>query len=291
MKYLLNLTPFSRFFSGFAAGGIAGGNIQSALQGALTAGITFGLASGFDLHGAATFGEAKHLGQIALHAAMGCASSAMAGGSCKSGAISGGVAAFASPLMPANRIGRLLGSSIVGAIASALSGGKAANGALTAAFSYLFNEVAAARHEELRKGDTGFHKYSEFSGCGDAAYCNRADINAALNFLPSMTPMFGIGGSNYSFAGPGVVESYGDSSGILNVTTSAHALKWGVVARNAEYRDGQWGILTTGMGYGILPRQNEYLASVFWRRIDVGVFEHASNARWVACVGKPAGCQ
>ncbi len=127
---------------GFAAGGIAGGNIQSALQGAFTAGLTFGLASGFGLHGAAAFGTGKHLGQMALHAAMGCAQSAMAGGSCKSGAISGGVSAFASPLLPPDRIGRLVGSSAIGAIASRLSGGKAENGALTAAFSYLFNEGA-----------------------------------------------------------------------------------------------------------------------------------------------------
>ena len=110
--------------------------------------MTFGLASGFDLHGAAAFGEGKHLGQIALHSAMGCGSSAMAGGSCRSGAISGGVSAFASPLLPANRIGRLVGSSAIGAVASKLSGGKAENGALTAAFSYLFNVAAEAMKAE-----------------------------------------------------------------------------------------------------------------------------------------------
>jgi RHS repeat-associated protein len=133
--------------SGFASGGISGGNIQSALQGAFTAGLTFGLASGLGLHGGAEFGSAKHAGQVALHAAMGCGSSAMAGGSCKSGAISGGVSAFANPLLPGGNgfsAGRLVGTAIIGAIASRLSGGKAENGALSAAFSYLFNEAAKA---------------------------------------------------------------------------------------------------------------------------------------------------
>jgi RHS repeat-associated protein len=127
---------------GFAAGGIAGGNIQSALQGALTAGLTFGLATAFDLHGAAGFGTGKHVGQIALHTAMGCASSAMAGGSCRAGAISGATSAFASPLLPADKLGRLAGSAAIGTIAAKLSGGNAQNGALSAAFGYLFNEVA-----------------------------------------------------------------------------------------------------------------------------------------------------
>ena len=132
--------------SGFASGGIQGGNIQSALQGAFTAGVTFGLAEAFGLHGGASFGPGKHLGQVALHSAMGCASSAAAGGSCKSGAISGGVSAFASPMLAGDgksfSAGRLVGRTIIGAVASRLSGGKAENGAMTAAFSYLLNEAA-----------------------------------------------------------------------------------------------------------------------------------------------------
>lgn len=84
---------------------------------------------------------------MALHSAMGCAQSAAAGGSCKSGAVSGGVSAFASPLLPGDgksfSAGRLIGNAIIGAVASRLSGGKAENGALTAAFSYLFNEASS----------------------------------------------------------------------------------------------------------------------------------------------------
>jgi len=133
---------------GFAAGGIMGGNIQSAVIGALTAGLTSGLASGFGLHGAAAFGSGQHIGQIALHSAMGCASNAAAGGSCKAGAVSGAVSAFASPLLPADKVARLAGNAVIGGVASQLSGGKFGNGAVSAAFSYLFNEAGEARRAE-----------------------------------------------------------------------------------------------------------------------------------------------
>lgn len=161
--------------SGFASGGISGGNIQSALQGAFTAGLTFGLASEFGLHGGADFMSGKHLGQIALHAAMGCGSSAAAGGSCKSGAISGGVSAFASPMLPGDgksfSAGRLVGSAIIGAVASRLSGGKAENGALTAAFSYLFNEASA---EARARFATAGGIAGGLVGAGVAAGCTAA---------------------------------------------------------------------------------------------------------------------
>jgi hypothetical protein len=87
------------------------------------------------------------------HAAIGCASAAAAGGSCKAGAMSAGFSSIAGPLLPwgdakgfnaRNMIGRM----IVGGIGSKLGGGKFENGALTAAMGYLFNEVAAAMKEE-----------------------------------------------------------------------------------------------------------------------------------------------
>ena len=130
--------------SGFASGGIAGGNIQSALQGAFFAGLTFGLATEFGLHGSA-MGEwgpsmGKLGGQMALHTAMGCAQSAAAGGSCRTGAIAGGVSAFTSPFNTATGPSKAVMQAVIGGIASRLSGGKFENGAITAAFSYLFNE-------------------------------------------------------------------------------------------------------------------------------------------------------
>jgi hypothetical protein len=135
----------SAIAAGFAAGGIQGGNIESALQGAFFPGITFGLASEFGLHFRAGFLDSKNLGQIALHAALGCGQAA-AGGTCKSGVIAGGFSAAAGPLLPgAESRGfdarQLIGQAAVGAVAARLSGGSAQNGAVSAAFGYLFNNA------------------------------------------------------------------------------------------------------------------------------------------------------
>jgi hypothetical protein len=122
--------------------------------------VTFGLASEFNLHGAAEFASGKHLGQMALHAAVGCAQSSAAGGSCKSGAIGSGVSAFASPgLNGLGKEGKLVASSVIGGIASRLSGGRFENGAITAAFGYLFNE-AADRLVDKALDQTPRHFYS-----------------------------------------------------------------------------------------------------------------------------------
>ena len=137
--------------SGFAAGGIAGGNIQSALQGALTAGLTFGVGEISGAHAAASAGNAMTVGervaQVAGHAAVGCLSGAMAGGSCKAGAMAQGFSAFAGPTLPGGgtgqfNAGNMIGRMIIGAIASKLGGGKFENGALSAAFENLFNDLS-----------------------------------------------------------------------------------------------------------------------------------------------------
>ena len=128
--------------SGFASGGIAGGNIQSALQGAFFGGLLNVGATAFGLHGAAGFGGAKHLGQTALHAAVGCAQGAAAGGSCRSGALAGGVSAFASPALKGlSNSGKYVAAAVIGGVASKLGGGKFENGALTGAFGYLLNDL------------------------------------------------------------------------------------------------------------------------------------------------------
>jgi hypothetical protein len=71
---------------------------------------------------------------------MGCAQSAAAGGSCKSGAAAGFVSAAGSPFINGNYVTKLIANSVMGAISSKLGGGKAENGAITGAFGYLFNE-------------------------------------------------------------------------------------------------------------------------------------------------------
>ena len=133
--------------SGFAAGGIQGGNLQSAVYGALTAAAFYGVGSLAGAHGlgGGDFLGPNHLAAIAGHAAVGCASSAAQGGSCKSGALSAGFAEFAGPIMPNPKefgVGGLVGSAVAGGIGAELGGGKFQNGAVTGAFGYLFNAVS-----------------------------------------------------------------------------------------------------------------------------------------------------
>jgi RHS repeat-associated protein len=135
----------SAMAGGFAAGGIAGGNIQSALQGAFTAALTFGVGEFSGAHaagGSAAMSAGQRIGQIAGHAAVGCASAAAAGGSCRAGAMSAGFSALAGHVPGISDTG-LIGRMAVGAIAAKAGGGKAENGALSAAFEYLFNRCGA----------------------------------------------------------------------------------------------------------------------------------------------------
>jgi len=79
---------------------------------------------------------------------VGCLSAAMSGGKCGSGAVSAGISDYASNNMP----GFLTGSnnlalktayvSVIGGTTSVIAGGQFANGAETAAFGYLFNDLA-----------------------------------------------------------------------------------------------------------------------------------------------------
>jgi hypothetical protein len=142
---------------GFAAGGISGGNIQSALQGAFTAALTFGVGEFSGAHaagGTAAMSAGQRIGQIAGHAAVGCASHAAAGGSCKAGAMSAGFSALAGHIPGVSDTG-LIGRMAVGAIASKVGGGKAENGALSAAFQYLFNDICTP------DGGCSFKRYGE----------------------------------------------------------------------------------------------------------------------------------
>jgi hypothetical protein len=129
------------------------------LQGAFTAALTFGVGEISGAHAASAAGRAMTLGERALqvggHAVVGCASGAMAGGSCKAGAMSAGFSALAGPHLPGGgsqsfHAGNMLARVAVGAIASTVGGGKAENGAMSAAFEYLFNEFATFDGKRLR---------------------------------------------------------------------------------------------------------------------------------------------
>jgi RHS repeat-associated protein len=109
-----------------------------------------GLKAGLISYGTSlAFNEVGNLGlgagsgaNILAHAAVGCASSAASGGSCRSGALAAGFAEFASPYISGSREFRIVQAAIVGGIGSRLGGGKFADGAVTAAFGYIFNQLA-----------------------------------------------------------------------------------------------------------------------------------------------------
>jgi hypothetical protein len=72
----------------------------------------------------------RALAKAGAHAAVGCASHAMAGGSCKAGAMSGGFGSLAGPYIPGDtpgefNAGSMLARMAVGAIASKVGGGQA----------------------------------------------------------------------------------------------------------------------------------------------------------------------
>ena len=139
-----------------ATGGFAGGMVSSG--GDLTAGLK-GAATGLMFYGVGTAAPFKDLkdadglvttaanpvGNVLGHSAVGCLSATMSGGDCGSGAVSGGIGAYASNNMPGLFDGSLASRTayvaIVGGTTSVIAGGKFENGAQTAAFGYLFNKL------------------------------------------------------------------------------------------------------------------------------------------------------
>jgi len=139
---------------GMAAGGVSGGNVQSAVIGAVTAGLQFGVGQALGHSTPSVFsggaGTVTALQKMAAHAAIGCASAAASGGSCKAGAASSGFSSLAGPSLPGAdaegfHSGNFLGRIAVGAVASKLAGGAAEQGALLAAMEYLYNQVGGRR--------------------------------------------------------------------------------------------------------------------------------------------------
>jgi RHS repeat-associated protein len=138
--------------------GLSGGNLGQVLRAGLIAGAT---AFAFDVVGSATNAaagqgfdlSAEHVQpgfdtpgayavNVAGHALVGCASSAASGGSCESGALSGGITAAAGPLINGQRFGvALVENAVLGGAASVAGGGKFANGAITGAFGYMYNAM------------------------------------------------------------------------------------------------------------------------------------------------------
>jgi RHS repeat-associated protein len=125
--------------------GLSGGNLGQILKAGAIAGLTafaFNEVGDFTAHNP-TFGTLQYAENVAGHALVGCASSAASGGSCESGALSGGVTAAAGPLINGQSFGvALVENAVIGGAASVAGGGKFANGAITGAFGYMFNSQA-----------------------------------------------------------------------------------------------------------------------------------------------------
>jgi hypothetical protein len=145
--------------AGFTGGVIAGRSLEAGFIGAVTASAFYGvgdLTGHFDgryfeigsnraMDPDTYFLSGYHLANIAGHALVGCAAGEIAGGSCGPQAFAAGAGAFAAPVTAGEGIavGTTV-SAVVGGAAAELGGGKFANGAITAAYGYLFNDVALA---------------------------------------------------------------------------------------------------------------------------------------------------
>jgi RHS repeat-associated protein len=125
---------------GFAGGLVgSGGNVKAGLIGGVT-GAAFGFVGDLGLPSAQA---------VAAHAAVGCASSALSGGNCGSGALAAGFAQGLGSLAPQfdNVAANIVVRAVIGGTASAIGGGKFENGAVTAAFGYLFNDMGHPRED------------------------------------------------------------------------------------------------------------------------------------------------
>jgi RHS repeat-associated protein len=157
--------PCAALASAFVTG-VTSGDLGKALRAGITAFLTAeaftvvgNLTESLGLEGAPLGGHAPleflseaHLFNIAAHALVGCASAVAGGGRCGPGALAAAAGSFAGPMIgqmfpnPRGNVGDLFGgtvvSAVVGGVASVAGGGKFANGAVTAAFGYLFNQLA-----------------------------------------------------------------------------------------------------------------------------------------------------
>jgi RHS repeat-associated protein len=124
------------------------GSVGGALR---AGGITYGTAMAFNWAGGQ--GTASSFERYAAHALVGCASAAASGGNCGNGALAAVVGKYATNATSGsdwNDFSRGVAASIAGGTASMIGGGEFWNGARTAAFGYLFNELAHAEFKRMR---------------------------------------------------------------------------------------------------------------------------------------------
>jgi RHS repeat-associated protein len=123
----------------YASGGTIEQAQKTAMRSVATAAAFYAVGSAADAY---NWGD---VARVAAHAAVGCATAEASGGTCKSGAMSAGFSEIATVNnWQAQGAYGVVSAAAIGGVSSVLGGGKFANGAITAAYGYLFNQLAHA---------------------------------------------------------------------------------------------------------------------------------------------------
>ena len=235
---------------------------------------------------------AGYAASLAAHAAAGCISAEMGGGSCGSGALSAGVSKLGTIAFGGygGGVGGIIASAVIGGTASAIGGGKFENGAITGAFGYLFNCVAHKCYADDYAGKSPGHTYGPFAS--DVA-CNvstagclaAAQMELGCNSAPGQSACTPVGAEkSYSLAGVSssnpITQYRPNADLIINGTSPGHVLHDGYVVRwldvNAagNVRIWTYGLgVNTGYGTAIF---NDVSGSVIFRNKGA---ENVSNIR------------
>ena len=138
--------------AGVIGGAINTGTLRGAVVGGATAEAFWGVgefakpALGSPTQAGVTLNPAQAVGSAALHAAVGCVSSAAGGGQCASGALSAGlgdlVVTEVGPLLSQNIFVQAAVAGLGGGTGAALTGGRFGDGFFIASSGYLFNQAA-----------------------------------------------------------------------------------------------------------------------------------------------------
>jgi hypothetical protein len=245
----------SAFVTGVTSGDL-GQTLKAGFISAITA-VAFNVVGDITLgpaHKVAAFGSARHLANIAGHAAVGCLSAVASGGKCGPGALAAGLSAAASPLIettfpdPKTNVGSLFGgtaaSAVLGGLGSVAGGGKFANGAVTGAFGYLFNQAASGGNQSPSgMTDTGVD-YLFIPGAmlvvPEGGTFWRFTVGEGMTFYDLVTGApFSMAGSTAYYGPPGTYMIDLETLRIINVCqggsiTYFHRTRPGV--RTTEYR-------------------------------------------------------
>ena len=221
----------------------------------------------------AFFMSPQHVAQTLGHAVVGCAQAAASGGSCASGASAAAFSALAGPQIP-GEVGsadNFAGRVIVGALGGKIGGGTFEGGAFTAAFGYLFNDVAGRAHK-YKLGPTWMCDMDQ-SGCTMSATLDVVD-KRSLGLLQKLN---GPPTEGYNSLKPTndpiwhVVDR--ENFKVFNITLEGHQFHPGAVehALSIDTRSRwSWGqfrfqsveaiyLTTTGTGTGANPVWNNYI--------------------------------